>query len=159
MRNAITLMFAPWMLVSVNGITLEPSDSAATEPALRLGLRMIKGLSVDATGRIMQAQQQLQTQQPSQTEQRSFRNAQELARMASLNDQQLGFLARSGAFVPTGRASASSPLGYLLALRHHCHWNSLRPAAGTLCPANHGQRSRAAGYDHPACTFGDRRHV
>jgi error-prone DNA polymerase len=91
--------------------TLEPSDSAATEPALRLGLRMIKGLSVDAAERIMQAQQQLQTQQPSQTEQRSFRNAQELARMASLNDQQLGFLARSGA------------LYQLAGHRHQAHWD------------------------------------
>jgi error-prone DNA polymerase len=79
--------------------TLESSDSATAQPALRLGLRMIKGLSLDAADRIMQAQPQ------------GFRNAQELARIASLDDQQLGFLARSGA------------LYQLAGHRHQAHWD------------------------------------
>ncbi|MAA48648.1 MAG: error-prone DNA polymerase [Gammaproteobacteria bacterium] len=79
--------------------TLESPSSAAAQPALRLGLRMIKGLSLEASERIMQAQQQ------------GFRNAQELARLASLDDQQLGFLARSGA------------LYKLAGHRHQAHWD------------------------------------
>ena len=79
--------------------TLESPSSAAAQPALRLGLRMIKGLSLEAAERIMQAQQQ------------GFRNAQELAHLASLDDQQLGFLARSGA------------LYKLAGHRHQAHWD------------------------------------
>ena len=79
--------------------TLESPTSTAAQPALRLGLRMIKGLSLDAADRIMQAQPQ------------GFRSAQELARMATLDDQQLGFLARSGA------------LYQLAGHRHQAHWD------------------------------------
>ena len=79
--------------------TLESPTSTAAQPALRLGLRMIKGLSLDAADRIMQAQRQ------------GFRSAQELARMANLDDQQLGFLARSGA------------LYQLAGHRHQAHWD------------------------------------
>ena len=79
--------------------TLESPTSTAAQPALRLGLRMIKGLSLDAADRIMQAQPQ------------GFRSAQELARMANLDDQQLGFLARSGA------------LYQLAGHRHQAHWD------------------------------------
>ena len=119
--------------------TLEPSDSAATEPALRLGLRMIKGLSVDAAERIMQAQQQLQTQQPSQARQRSFRNAQELARMASLNDQQLGFLARSGA------------LYQIAGHRHQAHWD----VTGITAPLPLEQPQAGSGTCAPQTTVRD----
>ncbi|MDG1704489.1 MAG: error-prone DNA polymerase [Pseudomonadales bacterium] len=80
--------------------TLEPPTRAGDEPAVRLGLRMIKGLNAEAAERITQAR----LQQP-------FSNAQELARGADLNDQQLGFLARSGA------------LSRLAGHRHQAHWD------------------------------------
>ena len=89
--------------------TLEQLTSNSTrnagKPALRLGMRSIKGLSMDAAERIMQAQQQLHEQK------RSFHNAHELARMAGLEEQQLGFLARSGA------------LYQLAGHRHQAHWD------------------------------------
>lgn len=79
--------------------SLEPPTLANSPPALRLGLRMIKGLNAEAGERITQAQQQ------------GFSHVQELARKAQLNDQQLGFLARSGA------------LSQLAGHRHQAHWD------------------------------------
>jgi error-prone DNA polymerase len=100
---------------------------------------MIKGLSVDAAERIMQAQQQLQTQQPSQAKHRSFRNAQELARMARLMDQQLGFLARSGA------------LYQLAGHRHQAHWD----VTGITAPLPLEQPQAGSGTCAPQTTVRD----
>ncbi len=80
--------------------TLEPPTQPGDAPAVRLGLRMIKGLNLEAAERIVQTRQQ----QP-------VTSTQDLARRANLNDQQLGFLARSGA------------LYRLAGHRHQAHWD------------------------------------
>lgn len=100
--------------------TLEAPSNAESQPALRLGLRMIKGLNVDAGERIMWAQQQL-----TQRQHYGFSNARELARKAELNDQQLSFLARSGA------------LHQLAGHRHQAHWD----VTGIAAPLPLEQRS------------------
>ena len=86
--------------------TLEMPDQSGAEPALRLGLRMIKGLRVDVGERIMAAQRQAE-----EKGREIIRSAKELARSADLDDQQLGFLARSGA------------LYQLAGHRHQAHWD------------------------------------
>jgi error-prone DNA polymerase len=86
--------------------TLEMSNQPGAEPALRLGLRMIKGLRVDVGERIMTAQRQAEKYSRG-----IIRSAKELARSADLDDQQLGFLARSGA------------LYQLAGHRHQAHWD------------------------------------
>ena len=86
--------------------TLEMPSQPGAEPALRLGLRMIKGLRVDVGERIMAAQRQAEAHSRG-----IIRSAKELARSADLDDQQLGFLARSGA------------LHQLAGHRHQAHWD------------------------------------
>ena len=86
--------------------SLEVPSQPGAEPALRLGLRMVKGLRVDVGERIMAAQRQ------SEEHSRGvIGSAKELARSANLDDQQLGFLARSGA------------LYRLAGHRHQAHWD------------------------------------
>ncbi|MCR9258207.1 MAG: error-prone DNA polymerase [Pseudomonadaceae bacterium] len=80
--------------------TLEPLDASLRAPAaLRLGLRMVKGLNEETAQRISQARQQ----QP-------FADAADLARRAGLNDQTMRFLARAGA------------LKQISGHRHQAHW-------------------------------------
>ncbi|HBK18039.1 MAG TPA: error-prone DNA polymerase, partial [Gammaproteobacteria bacterium] len=79
---------------------LESPSLVGAEPALRLGLRMIKGLSQESAERILQAQ----CRSP-------ITSAGDLARRADLDDQQLGFLARAGA------------LARLTGHRHQAHWD------------------------------------
>ncbi len=80
--------------------TLEPVDSSVRAPAaLRLGLRMVKGLNEETAQRISQARRQ----QP-------FADAADLARRAGLNDQTMRFLARAGA------------LKQISGHRHQAHW-------------------------------------
>jgi len=67
---------------------------------------MIKGLRVDVGERIMTAQRQAEKYSRG-----IIRSAKELARSADLDDQQLGFLARSGA------------LYQLAGHRHQAHWD------------------------------------
>jgi error-prone DNA polymerase len=114
--------------------TLEVPTVPAAEPALRLGLRMIKGLKLEAAERIMQAQQRLRSEQ-----QRGFHSPQELARSAHLNDQQLGFLARSGA------------LQQLAGHRHQAHWD----VTGITAPLALEQTSNAS-ETYPTSTLTDK---
>ena len=80
--------------------TLEPLDNTPHSPAaLRLGLRMVKGLNEDTAQQISQAR----LQQP-------FADAADLARRAGLNDQAMRFLARAGA------------LKQISGHRHQAHW-------------------------------------
>ncbi len=80
--------------------TLEaPGNAADPQPALRLGLRMIKGLSEEAAENIVQARQQVPLQ-----------SVEDLAARAHLNDQNMRFLARAGA------------LQQLSGHRHQTHW-------------------------------------
>ncbi len=80
--------------------TLEPlTDARQSPPALRLGLRMIKGLNAETAQRISLARQQ-----------RTFVDAADLARRADLNDQTMRFLARAGA------------LKQISGHRHQAHW-------------------------------------
>jgi error-prone DNA polymerase len=77
--------------VDINGsawdCSLEPDDAGA--PALRLGLRMVKGLSEDAGARIVAAR----TDSP-------FTEVQQLRERAGLDRRELGALASSGALKP-----------------------------------------------------------
>ena len=67
--------------------------------ALRLGLRLVKGLNKTHAERIMQAQAVA-----------AIKDSQDLATRAQLSTQQLGFLARAGA------------LANLIGHRHQAHW-------------------------------------
>ncbi len=90
---------------------------AAPEPiqgALRIGLRQVKGLSEKAALRIAAAQ--------------PFRDVDDLRARAELNNQELGFLARSGA------------LAALSGHRHQAHWD----AAGVDQPAAIWRAAEAA---------------
>ena len=85
--------------------TLEPdtTTTAHSSPhkwALRLGLRLIKGLSKTHAERIMQAQTAT-----------AIKNSQDLATRAQLDSRQLGVLARAGA------------LAGLVGHRHQAHWD------------------------------------
>lgn len=81
--------------------TLEvPTDPRSAQPALRLGLRMVKGLSEEAAERIVAARRQL-----------PLVSAEDLAGRAALNDQSMRFLARAGA------------LSELSGHRHQAHWD------------------------------------
>ena len=85
--------------------TLEQPEAGACsqanlQPALRLGLRMVKGLNQDAAAQIMTAR-----------EQSPFMHADDLAKRANLDDQSLRFLTRSGA------------LARLSGHRHQAHWD------------------------------------
>jgi error-prone DNA polymerase len=80
--------------------TLEPpTDPKADQPALRLGLRMVKGLQEDSVLRITAAR-----------DQGGFTGAEDLAIRAQLNDQTMRFLTRGGA------------LASLSGHRHQAHW-------------------------------------
>ena len=81
-------------------------DSEAAAPALRLGLRQVKGLGEDAARRIEDAQ--------------PFRNIDDLSARAALEDRDITFLARAGA------------LARLSGHRYQAHWDAAgvdRPAA------------------------------
>ncbi len=86
--------------VSAWAHTLEPSSASTDQPALRLGLRMVKGLNEAAADAIEAAR-----------EQQPFNSVEDLALRAGLNDQNMRFLARSGA------------LKALSGHRHQAHWN------------------------------------
>lgn len=73
------------------------AGNAGERPALRLGLRMIKGLN-EATGKIIEAE-------------RPYSDTEALARRAHLNARDLRFLARAGA------------LKTLAGNRYQAHWN------------------------------------
>ena len=83
--------------VSAVDCTLEPHDG--TEIAVRLGLRMVKGLSTAAGERIEAARKA-----------QSFDDVRELARQAALNRRDLASLAAAGA------------LSTLAGHRRHAHW-------------------------------------
>ncbi len=74
----------------------EPCERLTSRPALRLGLRMVKGLSEESGRRIETA--------------RPFRSPEDLMRRAALNTRELRFLARSGA------------LKSLVGHRYQSHW-------------------------------------
>lgn len=80
--------------------TLEPAAESAAQPALRLGLRMVKGLNETTADAIEAARSE-----------RPFSTVEELALRAGLDDQNMRFLARSGA------------LQSLSGHRHQAHWN------------------------------------
>ncbi|HEY5647824.1 MAG TPA: error-prone DNA polymerase [Pseudomonadales bacterium] len=77
-------------------ICAPPGEAIDSRPALRLGLRMVKGLSEESGRRI-------EMQKP-------FRDPQDLMRRARLNNQELRFLARAGA------------LKTLIGHRYQSHW-------------------------------------
>jgi len=80
--------------------TLEaPTERGAAQPALRLGLRMVKGLNEETALRILQARHH-----------HPFADAEDLANRAKLNDQTMRFLTRAGA------------LAQLSGHRHQAHW-------------------------------------
>ena len=74
-------------------------DTHSHQPALRLGLRMVKGLSEDRGNDIVAARHK-----------HPFQSAEDLAARAKLNDQNMRFLARAGA------------LACLSGHRHAAHW-------------------------------------
>jgi error-prone DNA polymerase len=75
--------------ITISEIECTLEDIHADLPPVRLGLQMIKGLSLDAARRIVDAR----TQQ-------SFANVDDLARRAKLNQLELGALARANALLP-----------------------------------------------------------
>lgn len=77
--------------------TLEPCESS--QPALRLGLRLVRGLSSEAARRLVDARQQ-----------GAFSHAQDLAERAQLDRGELGALA------------AADALQNLSGNRHHSYW-------------------------------------
>jgi error-prone DNA polymerase len=96
---------APWAVGAIsNRDQRSLLHSARKQRPLRLGLRLVKGLSRAAAERIAAA--------------RPFRDTADLARRAGLNDQELRFLARAGA------------LSALAGDRYHAHWEvaAIRPA-------------------------------
>jgi len=86
--------------ISVWNHTLEvPADTSSEQPALRLGLRMVKGLNEETALKITEARLH-----------GPFVSVEDLARRAQLNDQIMRFLARAGA------------LSHLSGHRHQAHW-------------------------------------
>jgi error-prone DNA polymerase len=124
--------------------TLEQADEG--EPALRLGLRQVKGLSQAAGQRIVNARRQ-----------KTFANVEDLAQRAQLNKKDLQALA------------AADALRTLSGHRHHAHWHTLaveesRPLLDHHCireqlplllPPSEGQ-DIVADYAHTGLTL--RRH-
>jgi error-prone DNA polymerase len=86
--------------VSAWDCTLEPVAGQA-EPALRLGLRLVKGLPAEAAARLVEARRQCG----------GFTTVQHLAEQAQLDRRELGCLAAAGAFAGLG--------GH----RHRAAWN------------------------------------
>ncbi len=79
---------------------VEPAHSTLpTQPALRLGMRMVKGFNEEVAMRIVKARNAA-----------PFVSAEDLAVRANLNDQEMKFLARAGA------------LAGLSGHRHQAHW-------------------------------------
>ena len=79
---------------------VEPAHSTLpTQPALRLGMRMVKGFNEEVAMRIVKARNTA-----------PFVSAEDLAVRANLNDQEMKFLARAGA------------LAGLSGHRHQAHW-------------------------------------
>ena len=86
--------------ISVWSHTLEaPAEASSQQPALRLGLRMVKGLNEETALKIVQARSH-----------HPFNSVEDLASRAQLNDQIMRFLARAGA------------LSHLSGHRHQAHW-------------------------------------
>ena len=86
--------------VSTWGHTLAvPAHPSNDQPALRLGLRMVKGLKEETALSIVTARSRC-----------AFASAEDLANRAGLNDQTMRFLARAGALSP------------LSGHRHQAHW-------------------------------------
>jgi error-prone DNA polymerase len=71
---------------------LEPGAADATGPALRLGLRLVKGFPADAAARLVTARKQGS----------GFASVQQLAEQARLDRHELGCLAAAGAFESLG---------------------------------------------------------
>ena len=84
--------------------TLEPclqsSAESEQQPALRLGLRMVKGFNEESAERLVCAREEMQ-----------FVSAEDLAIRANISDQDMKFLARAGA------------LRHLSGHRHQAHWH------------------------------------
>jgi error-prone DNA polymerase len=74
--------------------TLEPRDDGSPDPALRLGLRLVKGLAEDAALRLVAAR--------ARRKDAAFTSAQELAEQARLDRRAMGCLAAAGALVGLG---------------------------------------------------------
>ncbi|MEQ9452398.1 MAG: error-prone DNA polymerase [Pseudomonadales bacterium] len=74
-------------------------QTADSQPALRLGLRLVKGLKEEEAERIVAAR-----------DRHPFASAEDLAQRARLNDQSMAFLARANA------------LSQLSGHRHQAHW-------------------------------------
>ena len=116
----------------------------AAAPALRLGLRQVKGLGEDAARRIESAQ--------------PFRDIDDLSARAALEDRDITFLARAGA------------LARLSGHRYQAHWDAAgvdRPAAlwqaaggrrryrtGVALPGPSAGRNMAADYRYLGLTLG-----
>lgn len=124
--------YAPAQLVRDarnHGVQVLPIDACASEvdctlerdplgsPALRLGLRLIRGLSAAGAARVVKARME-----------RSFESAEDLARRAALNSADLEALAAANAFAA------------LTGNRHHTAWQlagldaSLDLLEGTVAP-------------------------
>lgn len=74
------------IMISATDSTME--DMQAQYPAVRLGLHMVKGLSIDAAERIVAARSR-----------RAFASTDDLARRAALDQHELGALARANALL------------------------------------------------------------
>ncbi|MDH5176494.1 MAG: OB-fold nucleic acid binding domain-containing protein, partial [Gammaproteobacteria bacterium] len=74
--------------------TLEPRDDGSPEPALRLGLRLVKGLAEEAAQRLVAVRTRRQNA--------AFATAQELAEQAGLDRRVMGCLAAAGALAGLG---------------------------------------------------------
>ncbi|MNK04263.1 Error-prone DNA polymerase [compost metagenome] len=74
------------IMISATDSTME--DMHAQYPAVRLGLHMVKGLSIDAAERIVAARSR-----------RAFASTDDLARRAALDQHELGALARANALL------------------------------------------------------------
>jgi error-prone DNA polymerase len=74
--------------------TLEPRADGAPDPALRLGLRLVKGLAEDAAQRLVAVR--------TRRRKATFATAQELAEQAGLDRRVMGCLAAAGALAGLG---------------------------------------------------------
>jgi error-prone DNA polymerase len=74
--------------------TLEPRDDGSSDPALRLGLRLVKGLAQEAGQRLVEARARCHGA--------AFAGAQQLAEQACLDRRTMGCLAAAGALFGMG---------------------------------------------------------
>ncbi len=110
----------------LNPEVAEPCERLTSRPALRLGLRMVKGLA-EESGRRIEAG-------------RPFRSPEDLMRRAGLNTRELRFLARAGA------------LKSLVGHRYQSHWEVAalhKPTALEEAQAD-SARDEASGIELPA---------